>query len=338
MPLDTKTCRLAIAGASSLPGRELRQLLEASRFASSDIRLVDEELAAGTLTEVAGEPAIIQGAEGDSFEGVQIAFFTGSAAFAQGCADSAARAGARLVNLSGGLAGLPVAKSWIPALDAVFAPPGPFDPLQDTIFLSPSTPAIVACTVSAALAPFQAGRLMFVFFQPVSEAGRPGVGELESQTCKLLAFQPIGEEVFDAQVAFNLLERFGAASSENLSSVRRRISGEAQTYLHGRRTVAPAIQLVHAPVFYSYAFTAYAEFAAPPDASALGRALEKAGVRISGPNDPGVSNLTVAGESGISMSLPARDLHVPGRIWLWGAADNFRLAASNAVRIAEKLV
>ncbi|HYL10982.1 MAG TPA: Asd/ArgC dimerization domain-containing protein [Candidatus Acidoferrales bacterium] len=337
MPLDTKTCRLAIAGAASLPGRELKQLLEASRFASSDIRLVDEELAAGTLTEVAGEPAIIQGAEGDSFEGVQIAFFTGSPAFAQGCADSAVRAGARVVDLSGGLAGLSGAKSWIPALDAVLAPPGPIDSLQDRIFLSPSTPAIVACAVSAALAPFQAGRLMFVFFQPVSEAGQPGVEELESQTSKLLSFQPIGEEVFDAQVAFNLLERFGAASSENLPSVRRRISDEAQMYLHGR-TGVPAIQLVHAPVFYSYAFTAYAEFAAPPDAAALGHALQRAGIQIPGPDDPGVSNLTAAGEDRISMSSPARDPNIPGGIWLWGAVDNFRLAASNAVRIAEKLV
>jgi aspartate-semialdehyde dehydrogenase len=337
MPLDTKTCRLAIAGASSLPGRELKQLLEASRFASSDIRLVDEELAAGTLTEVAGEPTIIQGAEDDSFEGVQIAFFTGSAAFAQRYADSAIRAGARFVDLSGGLAGLSRARPWIASLDAVLAPPGPIDPSEDRVFLSPSTPAIVACTVSAALAPFLAGRLMFVFFQPVSEAGQPGVEELESQTSKLLSFQPIGEEVFDAQVAFNLLERFGAASSENLSSVRRRVSDEAQMYLHGR-TVVPAIQLVHAPVFYSYAFTAYAEFAARPDAPALGQALERAGVHIPGPDDPVASNLAVAGENRIFMSLPARDPHVPGGFWLWGAADNFRLSAFNAVRIAEKLV
>ena len=82
MPLDTKTCRLAIAGASSLRGRELKQMLEKGRFASSDIRLVDEELAAGTLTELAGEPAVIQAADDDSFEGAKLVFFTGSAAFA----------------------------------------------------------------------------------------------------------------------------------------------------------------------------------------------------------------------------------------------------------------
>jgi aspartate-semialdehyde dehydrogenase len=28
---------------------------------------------------------------------------------------------------------------------------------------------------------------------------------------------------------------------------------------------------------------------------------------------------------------------VPGGVWFWGAADNLRLAATNAVRIAEEL-
>jgi len=45
------------AGASSLLGVELKSLLEESKFAGWDLRLVDEELAAGVLTEAGGEPA-----------------------------------------------------------------------------------------------------------------------------------------------------------------------------------------------------------------------------------------------------------------------------------------
>ncbi len=336
MPLDTKTCRLAIAGASSLRGRELKQMLEKGRFASSDIRLLDEELAAGTLTELAGEPAVIQAADDDSFESAQLVFFTGSAAFAMRHADSALRAGARVIDLSGGLADFPGAKLWIPSFDTVLPSPAPAEPSANRVFLSPSTPAIVACAVSAALAPLRVERLAFVFFQPVSEAGQVGVEELESQTTRLLAFQPIGEEVFDTQVAFNLLDEYGSASSEKLSSVRRRISREAHACLNGR-AVVPAIQLLHAPVFYSHAFTAYVELTGAPDASAIGQALQKAGVHVSPPDGPAVSNLSVAGEDRISVNMPARDPRVAGGFWVWGAADNFRLAAANAVRIAEKL-
>ena len=52
---ERESQRIVIAGASSLLGAELKSLLEESRFAAYDFRLVDEELAAGTLTEVAGE-------------------------------------------------------------------------------------------------------------------------------------------------------------------------------------------------------------------------------------------------------------------------------------------
>src|SRR2546427_1801440 len=77
---ERESKRIVIAGASSLLGAELKSLLEESRFAAYDFRLVDEELAAGTLTEAGGEPAEIQPAEEGRFEKARFVFFTGSAA------------------------------------------------------------------------------------------------------------------------------------------------------------------------------------------------------------------------------------------------------------------
>src|SRR6266851_5640615 len=229
MPSDTKICRLAIAGASSLLGRELKQMLEEGRFASADVCLVDEELAAGTLTELAGEPAVIQAADDDSFDGAQLVFFAGSSSLSRKLGDSALRAGARVIDLSGGLADSPAAKLWIPSLDGLIPTAVPADAKQGAAFLSPSTPAIIACTISAALSAMKAERLTFVFFQPVSESGQAGIEELESQTAKLLAFQPIGDEVFGTQVAFNLLDGFAGAHLGTLASVRNRISREVHS-------------------------------------------------------------------------------------------------------------
>src|SRR5215469_588524 len=65
IPLESR--RIVIAGASSLLGAELKSLLEESRFAASDFRLVDEEIVAGTLTEAGGQAAVIQPVEEDSF-------------------------------------------------------------------------------------------------------------------------------------------------------------------------------------------------------------------------------------------------------------------------------
>jgi hypothetical protein len=78
MAPSAEAVRLAIAGAASLRGKELKQCLEDSSFPASEIRLFDEEIVAGTLTEAGGEPAVIETVDEDSFERVRFAFFTGS--------------------------------------------------------------------------------------------------------------------------------------------------------------------------------------------------------------------------------------------------------------------
>src|SRR6266849_2252366 len=70
--------RVAIAGAASLRGKELKQCLEDSNIPTSEIRLLDEEMVAGTLTEAGGEPAVIETVDEDSVECVRLVFFTGS--------------------------------------------------------------------------------------------------------------------------------------------------------------------------------------------------------------------------------------------------------------------
>lgn len=338
MPADVQTCRVAIAGASSLGGKELKQLIEDDVFPATEIRLLDEEFAAGRLTEAGGEPVVIQTVDEDSFERVRFAFFTGSPAFAARHWQAAHRAGATVVDLSGGLADVPSARRWIPALDAVLPPPTPTsDDHAARLFLSPAAPVIVTCSLVAAFSGFSLERLALVFFQPVSERGQAGIEELESQTIRLLSFQPIAREVFDAQVAFNLLDRYGEASAERLADARSRISCEVRSYLAGRLP-APAIQLVQAPVFYGYAFTVYVELGSPPETASLQQALNALGLQVRAPDEPAPSNVIVAGESRILLSQVEHDPNVERGYWFWGAADNLRLAAVNAIRIAEKLL
>jgi aspartate-semialdehyde dehydrogenase len=90
--------RVAIAGAASLRGKELKIALEEANFPASEIRLLDEEIVAGTLTEAGGEPAVIETVDEDSFERVRFAFFTGSAAFSARHGGEARRAGATVID------------------------------------------------------------------------------------------------------------------------------------------------------------------------------------------------------------------------------------------------
>jgi len=54
--------------------------------------------------------------------------------------------------------------------------------------------------------------------------------------------------------------------------------------------------------------------------------------------DAGPSNVSVAGENSIFLAQPENDPSESSTFWLWGAADNIRLPAWNAVKLAEKLM
>ncbi len=323
--------RLVIAGASSLLGAELKSLLQESRFAGWDFSLLDEETAAGTLTEAAGEAAVIQPVEEGSFSHAKLVFFTASEAFSQRNLPAARGSGATLIDLSGAALTVPGVSVWF-AIDGV----GPSADRSKTLYAIPSAPGLAAAKLLDALGRVGLLRIALIFFRPVSEAGRRGIEELEAQTTQLLSFQSIGQPVFDTQVAFNLLDRYGAASSENLQSIRTRIRSEAGVAA-GRNLVAPSIQVLHAPVFYAYTFVAIAELNSQQSKNALLEICRKAGFTLDSDVSSPLGNLNASGDSSIHLALPESDSAQPGTWWFWGAADNIRLPAATAIKLAEKL-
>ena len=66
--------RIAIAGASSLLGREIAELMSHSTLPTHELRLLDDAALAGTLTEAGGEPAVIHLFTTGSFEGAHMVF------------------------------------------------------------------------------------------------------------------------------------------------------------------------------------------------------------------------------------------------------------------------
>lgn len=343
--------RVAIVGASSLRGKELKLVLEERNFPTSEIVLLDEPVMAGTLTEVGGEPTFIRALDEESFEGARFVFFAGSQQDAEQNWKAAQRSGATVIDLTGALAGSGQSTSWIPALSTVLLPrPGSHArevattgsqaagrAVSTISYSSPGSGVIVACTVAAAVSKLSPLRTVLLLFPPVSERDQAGVDELESQTANLLSFRPIAQSVFDAQVAFNLLAGYGEECKPTLTELRASIARDTSEYLAGRVAV-PALQLVQAPVFYGYAVSAYAEFASPPQREQLEAAFASLGVKVGAAGDPAPNNVSVAGESEIHIARLESDPSVAAGVWIWGVTDNLRLAAVNAVRIAEELV
>src|SRR5258708_2479929 len=147
--------QIVIAGASSLLGAELKSLLEESEFAGWDFRLVDEEVAAGTLTDAGGEPAVIRPVEEGTLDRARLVFFAGSSEFTRANLKAAAQTGARVIDLSGAALedadDTPVV-AWFPKLDSLR---GEEAPLEGKLFGVPS--AAATATAALALAFFKLG-------------------------------------------------------------------------------------------------------------------------------------------------------------------------------------
>ena len=234
--------RVAIVGASSLRGKELRQVLEDRHFPASDFVLLDESVAAGTLTEAAGEPTFIRALDQESFEGARFAFFAGTARDAEQNWNVAQRSGATVIDLTGALAApghAAAANAWIPSLGSVLAARpdsrkngASSSTSSPAAYVSPSAPIIVTCMLAAGLKAFQPQRISVLLFPPVSEREEAGVEELEKQTTGLLSFQDIAKPVFDAQVAFNLLASYGPEAKPRLADMRVSIARDVAAYLN----------------------------------------------------------------------------------------------------------
>ena len=331
---------VAIVGASSLLGKELKAVLEDRNFPCGEIILLDESEAAGTLTEAAGEPAFIRLLEEDSFEHARFAFFAGSRQDALRNMAAAERSGATVIDLTGAAALSSRATMAIPSVAPFLAPvPGSAanGSPRSLAYFSPAAPLIISAALSAGLAKFSPARLAIQFFTPVSEYGQPGIDELETQTTALLSFQPIAKPLFDAQVAFNLLASYGPESKASLQELREFTARDASRYLAGRAPV-PAVQFIHVPAFFGYAFSAFADFPAPLPAERLEASLAALGIKLHVSDDAAPSNAAIAGENEIQIARISPDPSVPSSVWIWGLADNLRLAALNAVRIAEELL
>jgi aspartate-semialdehyde dehydrogenase len=325
--------RIVIAGASSLLGAELKSLLEESRFAGWDFRLVDEEIAAGTLTEAGGEPAVIQPVEEGSFDRARLIFFTGSAEFTRANLAGARQSKAQIVDLSGASLEQTGTEPWFEHLESSR---GSALKVDAALYQIPSVSAVAGTMLSYALKPLGLNWFSLVAFHPVSEAGRAGIEELESQTAQILSSRSVGQPVFDVQVAFNMAAQYGTQSRHDLRKIRRRVFEEARLALPPD-AVIPTVQVIHAPVFYGTTFSVTAELNQGLESKQIAEACARAGFAVQPKEGAGPSNVTAAGENAIHLAYPEGDMYTARRWFFWGAADNIRLPAWNAVKLAEKL-
>lgn len=330
-----KLYRAAIVGAASLKGKELAEVLNDRKFPAADIRLLDDDESLGQLEAMGDEISFIQRVRAEQFEHVDFTFFASDQESTRRSWKDARDAGSAIIDLSALLEDQPgatVRSLWIERKRGQVAPPE----------LQPG-PCVTAHPVAITLALLllrtrKTGairRVVASVFEPASERGQRGMDELHQQTVNLLSFQPLPKDVFDAQIAFNLVARYGQKSHPALNSVEARVLRHYRI-IAGADAPQPSLMMVQAPIFHGHALAVFLEMETSVDVSLLSEALAGDHVTIAGAEEDAPSNVSSAGQSDIQLWLKPDALQ-PNGMWLWAAADNLRVSALTAVDCAESM-
>ncbi len=342
--------RIAVAGASSLLGRELLNVLEEHRFPFSslltftddqdelelpilDLRegpktsFLDEKVSASDLdfAFIASSPREIPPLLGPT----RTSGHGQSACFVIDLRAGEERAEPQIPLRQRVLS--------VPFLDRGFPAEDKEDGGKDRVYVSAHPATIVISALLLRLAAcFPLKSVVANILSSVSTIGSRGIEELQKQTLNLLSFQKIPRQVFGAQLAFNLLSRPGGTGGSELQALENHLRKQIKDYLQGRVPL-PALRLFQAPVYHSLAVSLYIETSQPVAPEKAGEAWQGGRVQTRRQSQASPTPVDVAGSDEILVDSVTADPDHPTGLWIWAVADDLRLAAVNAVEVAESL-
>jgi aspartate-semialdehyde dehydrogenase len=345
--------RVGITGASSLLGKEVTAVLKERAFPVSRLVTGENEEDEPEMPVLDLEEGIVTILPNEKFTESDFDFVfvanipkqasamssdaSEEAPFLRSASQLARTNKVRVIDMSGGLAAESGGIIRIPFLERAFARKSAPAKASGSYSVSAHPAAIVVSTLLLRLAArFTLKSAVVQVFGPVSEFGPLALDELQKQTVAVLSFQKIPQKVFGRQLTFNLLARFERARQKGapLAAVESRIHDQLKSFL-GDRAPRFALRLIQAPVFHALAFSLYVETDGAVPAGMLAKALEGERVQVRKTSEPSPSQVETAGSDDIFVDAPVPDSTNPEGVWIWAVADNLRLAAVNAVEIAE---
>jgi aspartate-semialdehyde dehydrogenase len=311
--------RLAIVNPLTLVGAEIKTILRERAFPFDKVVLLDTTgQAAGALTDVGDEAAVVTAASDVELSDVDLAFFCGPPAgnreWIDGEHDYIA------VDLSqpttaddGKLAIAGINLDTIDATDRKIVSPHPIAiPIALILHEIEKVAKVDLCTATVV--------------QPASEFDEPGVEELAKQTISVLSVQPVPHEVFDRQLAFNLYPALEHREPFIVSQIRSVTDVRAQI----------ALLVTQGTIFHGHTFSLFVKIEGEAD---IASALKQNPVFAFAEGDQQFGTIDAAGKDEVLIAEVRADAAVRGGFWIWAVCDNLRRSSAlNAVLIAEKVL
>lgn len=317
---DSGAASVALVGAASLLGGEIKQQLSASGFPSEAVALLDAEELAGMLTEYGDE---VRGMTETSFSEMlkhDLVCFCGQADFAAAQLEPLLDAERIALDCTGAWARAAGTYLWLPGVSTE-----PTLAENSAIALPSGATQLIAVAV-AALGDLAHGAVATIL-APASERGERGLKELSQQSVAVLNLEELEDDVFGRQLAFDLWPPPGRDTGA---------AAELAAELQRLDVLLPAVSVLAAPVFHGIAANFYLP-AAAPDAVTGALADEAFSFDTTAADDLDIdSPVRAAGHPGIHVGAVLPD--EAGGTWVWLVMDNLNARAAAAVAAIHTLL
>jgi aspartate-semialdehyde dehydrogenase len=315
--------RLGIVNPLTLVGNEIKTILRDRSFPFAKLTLLDSTgKAAGALTDVGDEPAVVAAVSDIELEDLDLVFFCGPPSANHDWIERHREDKFIAIDLS--------QPSSVEDGRLVVAGVNLDDVAGETLIVSPHPIAI-----PIALVLHQIESLSEVEFctatviQPASEFEQPGVEELAQQTVAVLNVQAVPKETFDRQVAFNLFPAVERNEDFVVQQLHRLIDPQTQI----------ALMITQGTIFHSHTFSLFVQTREELDRDRIVGALRANRAIAFAEGDQAFGTIDAAGRDEVLIADVRPDPSIAGGFWVWAVCDNLRRgSALNAVLIAEKLL
>ena len=218
---------VAILGATGAVGREMMKILAERSFPVEELRLLASPRSAGQKLLWQGRELTVQPAEDSAFEGMDVVLGAAENDIAKRFAPAIVKAGAVFVDNSSAFRMDPNVPLVIPEIN-------PEDLRRHKgIIANPNCTTIVSLVAINALnqdSPIQS--IIASSYQAVSGAGAGGPRELMEEVELLREGKPVHPQVFQYQIAYNVIPQIGGEAYEGYTSEEMKMQNEGRKIMH----------------------------------------------------------------------------------------------------------
>ena len=310
-------------------------VIERRNFPASSVKLLASARSAGKTFKFRRQELAVRTLGVNSFEDIDLAFFSAGTAISLEYAPIAVQSGAIVIDNSSAHRMQAEVPLVVPEING-----GDIAAHRGIIANPNCTTAIALMALYPLHRKFRVTRMFAASYQAVSGAGGLAMEELRQQSKATISGRPIEREVFPHQIAFNVIPQVDSFLDSGYTKEELKLQNEARRIMH-LPSFKASVTCVRVPVFRAHCVAVNAEFQVRVTLAEARQAIS--GFRGIELRDDPTDNvypmpLNYAGEDVCAVGRLRIDSAFENGLAFWVCGDQLlKGAALNAVQIAELL-